>query len=68
MRWPIARYTDTIGPVSLLLCLVSNAIAVLPVWAVADRSSAARGPRGRSGVIASDRLQAGLHAAACRGR
>ncbi len=31
MRWPMATYTDT-TPVSLLLMIVSTAIAVLPVW------------------------------------
>ena len=31
MRWPIATYTET-TPVSLLLRIVSTAIAVLPVW------------------------------------
>ncbi len=31
MRWPIATYTET-TPVSLLLMIVSIAIAVLPVW------------------------------------
>ena len=49
MRWPIATYTDTTS-VSLLLMIVSIAIAVLPVWRSPMISS--RWPR-PIGIIAS---------------
>ena len=49
MRWPMATYTDT-TPVSLLLMIVSIAIAVLPVWRSPMISS--RWPR-PIGIIAS---------------
>ena len=49
MRWPIATYTET-TPVSLLLMIVSIAIAVLPVWRSPMISS--RWPR-PIGIIAS---------------
>src|SRR3954462_9242080 len=49
MRWPMATYTDTI-PESLLLMIVSTAIAVLPVWRSPMISS--RWPR-PIGIIAS---------------
>src|ERR671925_419410 len=51
IRWPIATYTDT-TPVSLLLMIVSIAIAVLPVWRSPMISSRWPRPIGISASIA----------------